>query len=76
MFHPFTPLGIETPTSFFNKPYFVICNRAIGGRFPGDLTPEQKWATMYVDSIRYYTINGQGKVTGTAAAIKAGKPTK
>jgi hypothetical protein len=31
---------------------------------------------MYVDYIRYYTINGQGKVTGTAAAIKAGKPTK
>ncbi len=76
LFHTVTPKSVGANKWVFNKPYFMILNLAMGGRFTGDLDPDLKSATMYVDYIRYYTINGQGKVTGTAAAIKAGKPTK
>jgi beta-glucanase (GH16 family) len=75
LFHTVTPKSVGANKWVFNKPYFLILNLAMGGRFTGDLDPDLKSASMYVDYIRYYTINGQGKMIGTAAAIKAGKPT-
>ena len=74
LFHTVTPKSVGTNKWVFNKPFFMILNLAMGGRFTGDLDPDLTSAKMYVDYIRYYTINGQGKVIGTAAAIKAGKP--
>jgi hypothetical protein len=52
----------------------MILNVAAGGWFAGDIDPDLNSAAMSVDYIRYYSINGQGKVTGSAAAIAAGKP--
>ncbi|MFM7030832.1 MAG: family 16 glycosylhydrolase [Micrococcales bacterium] len=59
----------------FNKPFFLILNLAMGGNFVGGpVDPTLNSADMSIDWIRYYSYNGVGKVTGTKAAIKAGKP--
>jgi beta-glucanase (GH16 family) len=59
----------------FNKPFFMILNLAMGGNFvAGSIDPSLQSASMSVDWIRYYSYNGVGKVTGTKAAIAAGKP--
>jgi hypothetical protein len=34
----------------------------MGGNFTGDIDPELARADLYVDYIRYYSINGVGKV--------------
>ena len=59
----------------FNKPFFLILNLAMGGNFVGgSIDPTLQSAAMSVDWIRYYSYNGAGKVSGTKAAIAAGKP--
>jgi beta-glucanase (GH16 family) len=73
-YHVVTPSIVGNHTYVFNKPMFMILNVAAGGWFAGDIDPDLNSATMSVDYIRYYSINGQGKVTGSAAAIAAGKP--
>jgi hypothetical protein len=53
----------------------MILNLAMGGNFVGgSIDPTLQSASMSVDWIRYYSYNGAGKVTGTKAAIAAGKP--
>ena len=40
----------------------MILNLAMGGEFTGDIDPALKTAQLSVDYIRYYSINGVGKV--------------
>ena len=74
VYHTVTPTIVGNHAYVFNKPMFMILNVAAGGWFAGDVDPDLTSAQMSVDYIRYYSINGQGKVTGSASAIAAGKP--
>ena len=57
-----TPNSIGDNKYVFNKEFFLILNIAMGGNFTGDIDPELARADLYVDYIRYYSINGVGKV--------------
>jgi hypothetical protein len=47
----------------FNQEFFLILNLAMGGTYAGeDIDPMLNQAQLYVDYIRYYSINGVGKV--------------
>jgi len=46
----------------FNQPFYLIVNLAMGGNFPGNVAPDLKEATMLVDYIRYYSIDGVGEL--------------
>ena len=74
VFHTVTPT--QTGRNYvFNKPFFLIMNLAMGGNFVGGpVDPTLQSAQMSIDWIRYYSYNGAGKVSGTKAAIAAGKP--
>ena len=63
-FHTVTPATVKPNTYVFNQDFFLILNVAMGGDFDGGIldTSIQK-AEMKVDYIRYYSINGVGKVT-------------
>jgi beta-glucanase (GH16 family) len=76
VYHTVTPSIVGSGKSYvFNKPFFMILNLAMGGNFiGGPVDPTLTSAKMSVDYIRYYSYNGSGKVTGTKAAIAAGKP--
>jgi beta-glucanase (GH16 family) len=74
VYHTVTP-SMTGRNYVFNKPFFMILNLAMGGNFVGGpVDPTLQSASMSVDWIRYYSYNGVGKVTGTKAALKAGKP--
>jgi beta-glucanase (GH16 family) len=46
----------------FNKEFFLIINLATGGNFEPNIDPTIQSATLAIDYIRYYSINGQGKL--------------
>ena len=63
--HPYftmTPADTGGNRYVFNQEFFLILNLAMGGEFPGDTDPAVKSSVMTVDWIRYYSINGQGRV--------------
>ena len=59
----------ETPSSFapgrwvFNHKFFLILNLAMGGEFGGEIDPNLMQTKLFVDYIRYYSIDGVGKLT-------------
>ncbi len=46
----------------YNHEFFLIVNLAMGGEFTGDIDPAITQKQLTLDYIRYYSINGQGKV--------------
>jgi len=62
-------IASETPSSFapgrwvFNHKFFLILNLAMGGEFGGDIDPNLMQTQLFVDYIRYYSIDGIGKLT-------------
>ncbi|MEY4000093.1 MAG: glycoside hydrolase family protein [Actinomycetota bacterium] len=46
----------------YNKEFFLIVNLAMGGEFTGDIDPTIMQKQFALDYIRYYAINGVGKV--------------
>jgi beta-glucanase (GH16 family) len=47
----------------FNQPFFLILNLAMGGTYAGEfIDPTLNQAQLSVDYIRYYSVNGVGKV--------------
>jgi len=46
----------------FNKEFFLIINLATGGNFEPNIDPTVQSGTLSIDYIRYYSVNGQGKV--------------
>lgn len=73
-YHTVTPSVVGSNNSYvFNKQMFLIMNVAAGGWFAGQIDPDLNLARMSIDYIRYYSLNGVGKVYGTSAAIAAGK---
>jgi len=48
----------------YNQKFFMILNLAMGGTYAGEyIDPEVNQAQLHVDYIRYYSVNGVGKVT-------------
>jgi beta-glucanase (GH16 family) len=58
----------ETPASFapgrwvFNHEFFLILNLAMGGEFAGEIDPAILKTQLLVDYIRFYSVNGTGKL--------------
>jgi beta-glucanase (GH16 family) len=47
----------------YNQKFFVILNLAMGGTYAGEyIDPSLNQAQLHVDYIRYYSVNGVGKV--------------
>jgi beta-glucanase (GH16 family) len=46
----------------FNQEFFLILNLAMGGEFAGPIDPALNKTELLVDYIRYYSVNGVGKV--------------
>jgi beta-glucanase (GH16 family) len=64
LFHSITPATVKPNTYVFNQDFFMILNVAMGGEFDGGaLDTSIDKAEMKVDYIRYYSVNGVGKVT-------------
>ena len=59
----------ENPASFapgrwvFNHEFFLILNLAMGGEFAGSIDPNLNKSQLFVDYIRYYSVDGIGKLT-------------
>lgn len=47
----------------FNKDFYLLLNLAVGGQFTGEVDPDLKKGTLSVEWIRYYSLDGIGKVT-------------
>jgi beta-glucanase (GH16 family) len=59
-----TNKSVKAGTYVFNQDFFLILNVAMGGDFDGgQLDTDIEGVKMSVDWIRYYSINGVGKVT-------------
>jgi len=43
--------------------FYVIFNLAMGGQFGGSIDPTLNQATLSVDWVRYYSVNGVGKIS-------------
>lgn len=47
----------------YNQPFYIILNLAMGGSYAGDdIDPEVNQAQLNIDYIRFYSMNGVGKV--------------
>jgi beta-glucanase (GH16 family) len=48
----------------YNQEFFLILNLAVGGTYAGDeIDPDMNQAELKIDYIRYYSVNGVGKLT-------------
>ena len=74
IYHTVTPSIVGNHTYVFNKSMFMIMNVAAGGWFAGDIDPDLNSAQMTIDYIRYYKLGSFGTISGSSAAIAAGKP--
>ena len=61
-YYTVTPNSIGQNKYVFNKEFFLIMNIAMGGNFAGEIDPSVQQADMYIDYIRYYSLNGQGRL--------------
>lgn len=62
LYHQMKPVDTFGNLWAFNSDFFIILNLAMGGTFAGELDPSVKNATMWVDYVRVYSVNGVGKV--------------
>jgi beta-glucanase (GH16 family) len=63
IYHTVTKKQVSPNKWPFDQEFFLILNLAMGGNLGQDIDPELKKATMQVDYIKYYSVNGVGKVT-------------
>jgi beta-glucanase (GH16 family) len=62
-------ISSETPTSVkpgrwvFNQKFYLILNLAMGGEYGGSIDPAINQTQLFVDYIRYFSVDGVGKVT-------------
>jgi len=62
MYLSVTPKDIAPGRWVFNQEFFLILNLAMGGEFAGELDPALTQSQMSIDYIRFYSINGVGKL--------------
>jgi beta-glucanase (GH16 family) len=60
LFHEVTPASVSPNEWVFNKRYFLIMNLAMGGLFGGQTSESVTETKMYIDYIRYYSLDGVG----------------
>ena len=58
-----TPASVKPGRWVFNQDFFLILNLAMGGEFGGSIDPAITQTKLFVDYIRYYSIDGVGKLT-------------
>jgi beta-glucanase (GH16 family) len=58
-----TPASVKPGRWVFNQKFFLILNLAMGGEFGGAIDPAINQTQTFVDYIRYYSVDGVGKVT-------------
>lgn len=64
LYHTLSSKSVKPKSYPFNQDFFLILNLAMGGEFDGGrLDNSIESATMAVDYVRYYSVNGVGKVT-------------
>ncbi|MCX6428177.1 MAG: glycoside hydrolase family 16 protein [Actinobacteria bacterium] len=57
-----TPQSVSPGRWVFNHEFFLILNLAMGGLFTGDIDPALNQAQLSIDYIRFYSINGVGRL--------------
>jgi len=62
LMHAISPRDTAPNPYVFNHRFFMILNLAMGGSFTGDIDPNLQSADLSFDWIRFYSINGVGKV--------------
>ena len=58
-----TPASVNPGRWVFNQKFYLILNLAMGGEFGGAIDPAINQTQTFVDYIRYYSVDGVGKVT-------------
>jgi beta-glucanase (GH16 family) len=58
-----TPASVTPGRWVFNQKFYLILNLAMGGEFGGAIDPAINQTQTFVDYIRYYSVDGVGKVT-------------
>lgn len=58
-----TPNSVKPSRWVFNHEFFLILNLAMGGEFAGQIDPAINQTKLLVDYIRYYSVDGVGKLT-------------
>ena len=58
-----TPATVKPGRLVFNQKFYLILNLAMGGEFGGAIDPAIDKTQTFVDYIRYYSVDGVGKVT-------------
>ena len=61
-FFRLTPDDLAPHEWVFEHDFYIIMNLAMGGNFTGPIDPELQSATMVLDYIRHYSIDGVGAV--------------
>lgn len=62
-YHEVTAASVKPNAWPFNQEFYLVMNLAMGGWFGGQVDPDLTKTQLFVDYIRYYSINGVGKVT-------------
>ena len=62
LMHALSPADTAPNAYVFNHRFFLIMNLAMGGTFTGDIDPDLQSADLSFDWVRFYSINGIGKV--------------
>ena len=58
-----TPASVKPGRWVFNQKFFLILNLAMGGEYGGSIDPAINQTQLFVDYIRYFSVDGVGKVT-------------
>jgi beta-glucanase (GH16 family) len=58
-----TPATVKPGRWVFNQKFYLILNLAMGGEFGGAIDPAITKTQTFVDYIRYFSVDGVGKVT-------------
>ena len=58
-----TPASVKPGRWVFNQKFYLILNLAMGGEFGGAIDPAIDKTQTFVDYIRYFSVDGVGKVT-------------
>ena len=61
-YYSITAAQVKPNAWVFNKEFFLILNLATGGNFEPNIDPNVQSGSLSIDYIRYYSINGVGKL--------------
>lgn len=62
MYFHATSQDVQPNEWVYNQPFYLITNLAMGGHFTGDIEPQLNSARLEIDWIRYYSVDGVGRL--------------